>query len=178
MVCRLIFSLCSRMVCPRRAGRPARSDLLLGRILAPCRAPDITDRLLSAARTGGPFLSHLRSLTGYDEPETLSYAISSICPIGADGAQRLQRGRRVRHPIGRQRFDGPRNRDGLIRGLRRRDFRHADGRPLGGGAVLLPLFPTPARHATILSSPIRFADRGLAGTDRCDPPCSVPVSSK
>jgi len=24
-------------------------------------------------------------LKGYDEPETLSYAIRSICPIGADG---------------------------------------------------------------------------------------------
>ncbi len=55
---------------PRRPSHDP--DLLLGRILAPRRAPDITDRLLSAARTGGPFLSHLRSLMGYDEPETLS----------------------------------------------------------------------------------------------------------
>ncbi len=43
-----------------------------------------------AGRTGGPFLSHLRSLMGYDEPETLSYAINSICPIGADGAHCCQ----------------------------------------------------------------------------------------
>ena len=27
---------------------------------------------------------------GYDEPETFSYAISSFCPIGADGAQAEQ----------------------------------------------------------------------------------------
>ena len=35
----------------------------------------------------GLLIAHLRSLMGYDEPETLSYAISSNCPKGADGAQ-------------------------------------------------------------------------------------------
>jgi hypothetical protein len=28
------------------------------------------------------------SLLGYDEPQTLSSAISSICPVGPDGEQR------------------------------------------------------------------------------------------
>ena len=51
---------------------------------------------MAERNTGGPFLSHLRSLTGYDEPETFSYAISSICPIGADGVH-------SRAPFGRLR---------------------------------------------------------------------------
>ena len=54
-------------ICDRRMAHDVRCQL--GRV-EPC-----------------PFLSHLRSLMGYDEPETLSQAINSICPIGADGAQ-------------------------------------------------------------------------------------------
>jgi len=32
-------------------------------------------------------LSHRAPSQGYDEPQNLSYAISSICPAGADGGQ-------------------------------------------------------------------------------------------
>ena len=36
----------------------------------------------------GPFLSHLRSLMGCDEPEILLYAITPNCFKGADGGNR------------------------------------------------------------------------------------------
>ena len=32
-------------------------------------------------------LSHRAPPRGYDEPQTLPYAISSICPVGPDGEQ-------------------------------------------------------------------------------------------
>jgi hypothetical protein len=32
-------------------------------------------------------LPHRSPSGGYDEPQTLSFAISSICPVGADGGQ-------------------------------------------------------------------------------------------
>ncbi len=59
----------------------------LGGALSMLRAPDGTDRLLSTDRAGDPFRSHLRSLMGCDEPDTLSDAIVSICQISADGGQ-------------------------------------------------------------------------------------------
>lgn len=62
------------------------------RVLAPRRTADVTDRLLSTARTTSLFQSHLRSLKGYDEPETLSCAIKSIRPIGADGRHSMTTG--------------------------------------------------------------------------------------
>ncbi len=41
--------------------------------------------LVCAARTTLIPVSHHLPPRGYDEPESLSYAISSICPVSADG---------------------------------------------------------------------------------------------
>src|SRR5258705_2129642 len=61
------------------------ADLLLGRELAPRRSADIPDELLGAVRLPSIPVSHHRSPQGQREPGTLSYAITSICPTGADG---------------------------------------------------------------------------------------------
>ncbi|WP_251363966.1 permease, partial [Epibacterium ulvae] len=53
-----------------------------------CRAAvgafDIFDDLLARTFAGSSCLSHLPLLSGYDEPETLSYQITLFGPIGAD----------------------------------------------------------------------------------------------
>ncbi|HEV7251902.1 MAG TPA: hypothetical protein VGN97_02210, partial [Mesorhizobium sp.] len=41
------------------------------------------------------FLSHLRSLISYDEPEILPSSTSPICPISADGGQAILDGRQA-----------------------------------------------------------------------------------
>ena len=51
----------------------------------PRRSTDIPDGLVRAARTALIPVSHRLPPRGYDEPESLSYAISSICPLSADG---------------------------------------------------------------------------------------------
>jgi hypothetical protein len=48
-------------------------------------SPDVPDRLLRGLRSLLVSLSHRVPLRGYEAPETLSYAISSSCPIGPDG---------------------------------------------------------------------------------------------
>ncbi len=51
---------------------------------APGRPPDILDDLFSRCSHRPGFLSHLRSLIGYDEPEILPSSTRQICLIGAD----------------------------------------------------------------------------------------------
>src|SRR3990170_2740206 len=63
------------------------ADLLLGRKLPPGGPPDVPDGLLRAPRSLLVFLSHRVPPRGYDEPEPLSYAISSNCPVGPDAGQ-------------------------------------------------------------------------------------------
>ncbi len=47
----------------------------------------IPDRLLRILRSLLTLLSHRVPLWGYDEPQTLPYAIRSICPVDPDGEQ-------------------------------------------------------------------------------------------
>jgi len=62
------------------------ADLLLGRELPPRGSTDVPDRLLRVPRSLlFAVLSHRVPLWGYDEPQTLSYAISSIRPVGPVG---------------------------------------------------------------------------------------------
>ena len=49
------------------------------------RSTDIPDGLVCAARTALIPVSHRLPPRSYDEPESLSYRISSICPVSADG---------------------------------------------------------------------------------------------
>ena len=63
------------------------ADLLLGRELPPGGSADVPDGLLGALRRPLVSLSHRSPSRGYDEPEPLPYAISSICPVSADGGQ-------------------------------------------------------------------------------------------
>ena len=59
----------------------------------PCPAPgairstNVPDGLVCAARAALFPVSRRLPPRGYDEAESLSYAISSICPVGADGEQ-------------------------------------------------------------------------------------------
>src|SRR5690606_19234060 len=55
------------------------ADLLLGRELPPSGSPDVSNGLLGTLRCLSVALSHRVPPGGYDEPQTLSYAISSIC---------------------------------------------------------------------------------------------------
>jgi hypothetical protein len=48
------------------------------------RTLDVFDDLLARAFTCASCLSHLPLLSGYDEPETLSYQTALFGPIGAD----------------------------------------------------------------------------------------------
>ena len=47
--------------------------------------------LVCADRTALIPVSHRLPPRGYDEPESLSYAITSICPVSADGEQAPRR---------------------------------------------------------------------------------------
>src|SRR5439155_16041380 len=85
-------------------------------MLSSPRRPSSTMRILSSAegcrrvalrisRTVFSALSGMRLLAclivapqrGYDEPATLSYAISSFCPTSADGLQQLRSRQASRH---------------------------------------------------------------------------------
>jgi hypothetical protein len=76
---------CTSSVDPQ--SRDALSDLLLGREASPGGSANVSDGLLDAVRRPLVSLSHRAPSQGYDEPQNLSYAISSICPAGADGGQ-------------------------------------------------------------------------------------------
>ena len=54
------------------------ADLLLGREVPPSGSPNVPDGFLRALRSLLVALSHRVPPRGYDEPETLSYAISSV----------------------------------------------------------------------------------------------------
>src|ERR1700719_4512322 len=61
------------------------ADLLFCRELPACRPPDVLHDLFRRFLHRPGFLSHLRSLKGYDEPEILPSSTRPICLIGADG---------------------------------------------------------------------------------------------
>jgi len=61
--------------------------MLATRSLPARRSTDIPDGLVRAARTARIPVSHRLPPRGYDEPEGLCYAISSICPLSAVGEQ-------------------------------------------------------------------------------------------
>ena len=63
------------------------AEFLLGRILLTYHPPGIPNRLISASGMAPIPVSHRLPPRGYDEPESLSYAISLICPVSADGEQ-------------------------------------------------------------------------------------------
>jgi hypothetical protein len=75
-------SLASPLSSPRS---PERTTQIVFRELPPGGPPDVPDGLLRALRHLLVSLSHRVPLGSDDEPETLSYAISSICPEGPDG---------------------------------------------------------------------------------------------
>src|SRR6202023_2658197 len=60
------------------------ADLLFCRELPACRPPDVFHDLFRRFLHRPGFLSHLRSLKGYDEPEILPSSTRPICLIGAD----------------------------------------------------------------------------------------------
>ena len=60
---------------------------ILGREVPPSGSPNVPDGFLRALRSLLIALSHRLPPRGDDEPETLSYAISSNCPVGPDGEQ-------------------------------------------------------------------------------------------
>src|SRR6266545_3245127 len=61
-------------------------DLVFRRILLPRGAANVFDNLFGPVRCPA-FLSHLRSLNGYDEPEILLPLSSRFCPMSADVEQ-------------------------------------------------------------------------------------------
>src|SRR5579863_3489836 len=61
------------------------ADLLFGREMPPGGSANVPDGLLRTRQSLLVALSHRAPSQGYDEPETLSYAISSNCPVGPDG---------------------------------------------------------------------------------------------
>src|SRR6202011_1871648 len=61
------------------------ADLLFCRELSACRAADVFHDPFRRFLHRPGFLSHLRSLKGYDEPEILPSSTRQICLIGADG---------------------------------------------------------------------------------------------
>jgi hypothetical protein len=63
------------------------ADLLLSGELPSGGSADVPDCLLRTLRSLLVSLSHRVPPRGYDEPQTLSYAISSNCPVGPDGKQ-------------------------------------------------------------------------------------------
>lgn len=65
------------------------ANLLFRREVLPGGAADVPDGLLQALRSLLVSLSLRVPPRAYDEPQTLSYAITSKCPIGPDGGQQL-----------------------------------------------------------------------------------------
>ena len=61
------------------------ADLFFSRILIACCPANIFDCLGGTCLSCLRFMFHLHSPMGdYDEPETLSYAMRLVCPIGVD----------------------------------------------------------------------------------------------
>jgi hypothetical protein len=71
---------------PRRPSSTIRI-FIFGREFPPRHAVDILHNLFRRLPRRLGFLSHLRSLKGYDEPEILPSSIRRICLKGADGRQ-------------------------------------------------------------------------------------------
>lgn len=65
------------------------ADLLLGREMSPGDSPHFADSHLRARRNLLVALSQGAPPRGYDDPQTLSYAISSSCPVGPDGERHV-----------------------------------------------------------------------------------------
>src|SRR5207344_1150133 len=59
--------------------------LVFRREVPPGRTTNALDHLLRRFLRRNGFLSHLRSLKGYDEPETLPSSTHPICLMSADG---------------------------------------------------------------------------------------------
>src|ERR1700688_5048799 len=72
------------------------ADLLFCRELPACRPPDVFHDLFRRFLHRPGFLSHLRSLKSYDEPEILPSSTRPICLIGADAGQSPRRSSRSR----------------------------------------------------------------------------------
>jgi hypothetical protein len=66
---------------------------VVGRELPTRRPTDVPNRLLGAVQMAPIPVAHRLPPQGYDELESFSYAISSICPISADGEQQPERPR-------------------------------------------------------------------------------------
>jgi hypothetical protein len=71
-----------------QAGQNDPDFLFGGPFSAGCPA-DIPDVLFGRRRPLG-FLSHLRSLRRYDEPEILHFSLTPICLVNADAGHRLK----------------------------------------------------------------------------------------
>src|SRR5208283_4050963 len=63
------------------------ADLVFGREVSPRRATDVLHDFCRRLFSRHGFLSHLRSLKGYDEPEILPSSTHPNCLISADGGQ-------------------------------------------------------------------------------------------
>ena len=63
------------------------TDLFFGRELPPRGAADVFDELLGRRVGGVGFLSHLRSMKGYDEPKILRTSSRQVYLTGADVGQ-------------------------------------------------------------------------------------------
>src|SRR5580658_5414411 len=77
------------------------ADLLLRRKLPPGSAADRLDNLFCRFLHRPGFLSHLRSLNGYDGPEILPISTQPICLIGADAGQSTTTPRSPRSSVDR-----------------------------------------------------------------------------
>src|SRR4051794_39155332 len=67
------------------------SDLVFSRIVLARRAADVLYKLFGRPVRCPGFLSHLRSLNGYDEPEILLSSPHRFCPMSADAGQSSSR---------------------------------------------------------------------------------------
>jgi len=76
-----------------RANPEAREAWDEGKELPARRSTNVPDSLICAARAALIPVSHRLPPRDYNEPESLSYAISSICPVSADGGQEASRER-------------------------------------------------------------------------------------
>jgi len=77
------------------------ADLIFRQKVAPRRATDVLHDLCFRFLLQHEFLSHLRSLKGYDEPEILPSSTHPICLTSADGGQTTP----VRNRSTQKRFD-------------------------------------------------------------------------
>src|SRR3954471_2689813 len=72
------------------------SDLVFSRIVLARRAADVLYKLFGRPVRCPGFLSHLRSLNGYDEPEILLSSPHRFCPMSADAGHLILRKRHVK----------------------------------------------------------------------------------